>query len=258
MKKFIKGLSVLLCAGFVAGCFNSTPQWEQELAGKTHAAVMPVDRTDRDWWMPRHEEKLAAIQSGNVDLVFIGDSITHGWEGKGKEAWDEYFTPRNAVNLGFSGDRTEHVLWRIDHGGLDGINPEVAMIMIGTNNSGRDSAEEIADGIKAIVARIRHKLPETKILVLAIFPRGDAAQRADKTGDATYNEKWAKNDQASETVAKIADNKKIFYLNINQAFLDADGVLRRSVMPDLLHLNEDSYRVWAEQVDPMISRLMAE
>ncbi|MFA5688104.1 MAG: platelet-activating factor acetylhydrolase IB subunit [Kiritimatiellales bacterium] len=225
---------------------------------KMHAAVKPADRADRDWWIPRHEEKLAEIKSRDVDLVFIGDSITQGWENAGKPVWDEYFAPRNAVNLGFGGDRTEQVLWRIDHGELDGINPKAVMIMIGTNNSGRDSAEEIADGIKAIVTRIRHKLPKTKTLVLAIFPRGDAAQRADTANDATYNDQWAKNDQTSEIVSTIANNKNIFFLNINQAFLDADGVLRRSVMPDLLHLNASSYRIWAEQVEPMISQLMAE
>lgn len=106
-------------------------------------------------------------------MLFIGDSITHGWEGGAKEYWDKYYAPRNAVNLGFNGDRTQDVLWRLDHGEIDGIFPKLAVLMIGTNNSNVDwnTAKEISEGVQAICCRLRMKLPHTKILILGVFPR---------------------------------------------------------------------------------------
>ena len=120
--------------------------------------------------MKRHEQfnqKVKANQ-GNIDLIFVGDSITQGWEGQGKDVWEKYYSHRKPLNLGIGGDRTQHVLWRLDNGNIEGIQPKVAVVMIGTNNSGNDrnSAGEIVDGIKAIVSKLRRKLPETKVLLL--------------------------------------------------------------------------------------------
>src|SRR4051812_41595863 len=137
---------------------------------KPNDAVIPAPREGN--WMKRHESFNERVKQGNADLIFIGDSITQGWEGNGKNVWAEYYAKRNAVNLGIGGDRTQHVLWRLDHGNIDGINPKLALLMIGTNNSGNNTSEQIADGIKAIVEKLRAKLPNTKVLILAIFPRG--------------------------------------------------------------------------------------
>jgi beta-glucosidase len=229
------------------------------LEGKTHSAVTPADRKD-DWWPKRHQKVLDEIAAGKVDLIYVGDSITHGWENQGKAVWDKYYAPRNAVNMGFSGDRTQHVLWRFDNGEIDGISPKLAIVMIGTNNSnGNDNtAEEIADGIKAICAEMRTKLPKTKILILAIFPRGDSEQRKDKERGAARNDQWAKNNEASLLASKIADGKHIFYLDINEKFLDAEGKLPRDIMPDLLHPNEKGYQIWAEAIEPTVKKLMGE
>jgi beta-glucosidase len=225
-----------------------------------HAAVTPVPRATPEWWMPRHQAVLERVAKGNIDLLMIGDSITHGWENSGKAIWDKYYAPRNAANLGFSGDRTEHVLWRLQNGEVDNICPKLVVLMIGTNNSGGDqyTPEQIADGIKAIVCTLRTKLPETKILILAIFPRGDAAQRADKEGNADFNAQWAKNDKASELASKLADNKMIFFKDINKAFLNDQRVLTRDVMPDLLHPKEAGYQLWAEAMEPTLAKLMGE
>jgi beta-glucosidase len=243
-----------------AGCLEMQKADPYGLEGKTHSAVTPADRANVGWWMPRHEAVLARVAQGNVDLIMVGDSITHGWENKGKPLWDQYYAPRNAVNMGFSGDRTQHVLWRFEHGEIDGISPKLAVLMIGTNNSnGTDNtAEEIADGIKAICAQMREKLPKTKILILAIFPRADAEQRKDKEKGATFNPQWAKNAEASKLASKIADGKHIFYLDINKGFLDENGVLIREIMPDLLHPNEKGYTVWAEAMEPTVKKLMSE
>ena len=132
--------------------------------------------------MPRHEAKLAERKAmGKVDLLMIGDSITHGWEDTGKQTWDKYYANRNALNLGFSGDRTEHVIWRFQNGAIDDIDPKLAVIMIGTNNTGhrQENAEHTAVGIKRIIYELQIRLPETKILLLGIFPRG-----ADRRPDA--------------------------------------------------------------------------
>ncbi|MFI4910322.1 MAG: platelet-activating factor acetylhydrolase IB subunit [Sedimentisphaeraceae bacterium JB056] len=256
-KQKILLLSLAFACVILSGCSTTPAVNPCDVEMNSHSAVTPAPR-DHDWWIPRHEKVLARIKEGNANLIFIGDSITHGWEGSGKDIWAEYYAPHGAVNMGFGGDRTQHVLWRLDNGEIDGINPKLAVIMIGTNNSnGTDNtAEEIADGIKAIVCKLRTDLPETKVLILSIFPRGDKEQRADKNADAAYNPQWEKNDKASELASKMADNKMIYYLDINDAFLDENGTLTREIMPDLLHPKEKGYKLWAEAMEPTIEKLM--
>ncbi len=205
----------------------------------------------KSWWMPRHEEKLAEREKmGQVDLLMIGDSITHGWEDRGRKTWDQYYAKRKALNIGFSGDRTENVLWRLDHGAVDGISPKLAVVMIGTNNTGhrQDPAEQTAAGIKAIVNQLRKRLPETNVLLLAIFPRGE-------TTDDSLRQL---NDAINKIVAGMADDQHVFYLDINARFLEDGGRLPKSIMPDLLHPNEKGYAIWAEAIEPTIVKLMGE
>ncbi len=214
---------------------------------KQHSAVSPAHR--HSWWTLRNDAVNERVKQGNVDLLFIGDSITHGWEGEGKEYWDKYYAPRNAVNMGFSGDRTQHVLWRLEHGHLEGISPKLAVLMIGTNNSnGNDNtAEEIADGIIAICNKLSTKCPKTKILILAIFPRGPEP-----------SDQREKNSKASLLASKIADGKMIHYLDINDKFLTKDGFLTNKIMPDYLHPNKEGYKIWAEAIEPKVAELMGE
>jgi beta-glucosidase len=229
-----------------------------------HAEVTPVAQEPNlvSWWPSRHKAVLERIEKGNVDLVMIGDSITHGWEKRGKNIWDKYYANRNAVNLGFGGDRTQHVLWRIQNGEIDGISPKLVVLMIGTNNSGGKniSPEQISDGIKAIVCVLRNKLPNTKILVLGIFPRGSVKQRKDKNdvNDGLPNPQWAKLDTTNELISKIADNKMIYYLNINKVFLNTNGEVSREALPDLLHPSEKGYNLWAQAMEPTVKQLMGE
>lgn len=211
-----------------------------------HSAIKPAPRDAK--WMVRHDKFNERIKKGNVDLIFIGDSITQGWEGAGKNVWAKYYGSRNAVNLGIGGDRTEHVLWRLDNGNIEGISPKLAVLMIGTNNSGSNSSKEIAEGVTAIVNKLRKQLPNTKVLVLGIFPRG--ADEADKRRQV--------NKGANEIISKLADEKNIFYLDIGPKFLEADGKLSKEIMPDLLHLNEKSYTIWAESIEPTVEKLMGD
>ncbi|MBN1588037.1 MAG: DUF1080 domain-containing protein [Pirellulales bacterium] len=212
---------------------------------KLHSAIRPVPR-DRGGWMQRHERMNQRVKQGNVDLVFVGDSITHGWEARGKEVWKRYYAPRAAVNLGIGGDRTQHVLWRLENGNLEGIRPKLAVVMIGTNNSGSNTPEETAEGVGRIVEKLREKSPETKVLVLAIFPRG-----ADNN-DARRQV----NQKTNALIAKLADGKSILFLDIGEKFLGPGGTLSRDVMPDLLHLTADSYAIWAKAIEPVVSKIL--
>jgi lysophospholipase L1-like esterase len=210
------------------------------------SALKPVPRSGN--WMKRHESMNQRVKQGNVDLVFIGDSITQGWEGSGKQVWQKFYGDRNAVNLGIGGDRTQHVIWRLDNGNLEGISPKLAVIMIGTNNSGSNTSEEIADGVKHIVSQLREKSPSTKILVLGIFPRGANDQDSKRTV----------NNKANEIIAKSADGESVVYLDIGEKFLSEDRTLSREIMPDLLHLSDKGYNIWAEAIEPSVKKLMGE
>jgi beta-glucosidase len=211
------------------------------------ATVKAEPRSDNEW-KQRHESMNERVKKGNVDLLMIGDSITHGWEGGGKEVWKKYYDKRNAVNLGIGGDRTQHVLWRLENGNIDGISPKLAVIMIGTNNAGGDSSADIAAGVKKIVDKLREKLPQMKILVLGIFPRG--ADDKDRLRQV--------NMKANEAIAKLADDKMVFYLDLSDKLLGPDRILSKDVMPDLLHPNDKGYQIWAEAMEPTVAKLMGE
>ena len=201
------------------------------------------------WWMPRHEQKLQEKEAlGDVQLVFIGDSITHAWEHKGKDIWAKEYASHKALNLGYSGDRTENVLWRLENGEVDGITPKAIVMMIGTNNAGHrdEPSEQTAAGIKAILDLLEKKQPEAKILLLGIFPRGATAE----------DPKRQLTDGTNEIIKTYADDKRVFYLNINDQFLEEDGSLSKSVMKDLLHPNPDQYQVWADAIRQSIEKLM--
>lgn len=207
-----------------------------------------------DWWMPRHEQKLAELRAMKAagqppGIVFIGDSITQGWEKEGRAVWPEAFGRYHPLNLGYGGDRTENVLWRLQHGEIDGIAPKVAVLMIGTNNAGhrQEDPATTAAGIRRVVEELRTRLPDTRVLVLAVFPRDE------KPG--THLRRL--NDGVNARIAGLHDGRHVFFLDIGAALTEPDGTLSREVMPDLLHLSEQGYRRWARAIGPMLERLMA-
>jgi lysophospholipase L1-like esterase len=224
------------------------------LSAQEHSAVKPVPRDDK--WKARHEGFVAIAKKGNVvDVLFLGDSITDAWGGEGHspkaagaKIFAKEFEPMKAANFGIGGDRTQHVLWRLQNGELDGISPKVVMLMIGTNNSnGKDNtAEEIADGIKAIVTEIHKKSPKTKVLLLGIFPRGQKP-----------NAQRDKLKQVNEIIAKLDDGgKTVKYLDIGGKFLSPDGTISKEIMPDFLHLSEKGYQIWTDAVKGPIKELL--
>lgn len=205
-------------------------------------------------FMKRHEgflkDKQTALAKGPIQFVLIGDSITDAWRSVGKQVLNTAFGAWNPYNIGISGDQTQHVLWRIDQGELDGIepNPKAAMIMIGTNNmSPKTEAADIADGVTRIVKKVREKLPNTKILLLGIFPR-------DAKADDPIR---AKIKAVNEIISKLDDGgKTVVYLDIGPKFLADDGSLPKEIMPDLLHPNAKGYQIWADAVKPTIETMM--
>jgi lysophospholipase L1-like esterase len=198
-------------------------------------------------FLASHDKYVAIAKEGKTQLLFLGDSITAGWAGRGKEVWAKSFSQWQPANFGIGGDRTQHVLWRIENGELDGIKPKAAVLMIGTNNVGNDTAEGIAKGVTRIVETIRAKTPDTKILLLAVFPRGE------KASPNPGREKLA---QVNAIIAKLADNKHVFFMDIGAKFLQPDGTLPKDIMPDFLHPNEAGYQIWADAISPKLTELM--
>ena len=239
-------LSLLVVSTILAGCRSQQELAFKAVETKTHSAVTP---TKRDGHQERHQQFNARVKQGNVDLIFIGDSITHRWESGGKQIWKQYYSHRNAVNLGIGGDRTQHVLWRLDNGNIEGISPKVAAVMIGTNNlhNNRNTVGETADGVIAVCKKLRTKLPKTKILLLAIFPR--------EKEPGLLRDKVA---QTNKLISRIADGKKIYYLDIGGQFVGLYGSISKEIMYDYLHLTTKGYRIWAEAIEPKLAELMAE
>lgn len=197
----------------------------------------------------RHKQFLARIQEGPVGMLFLGDSITDAWPRRGQASWEK-FAPHNPADFGISGDRTEHVLWRITHGELEGIDPKAVVIMIGTNNLGHSPDEKpewAANGVKKIVDTVREKLPRAKILLLAVFPRGPKDSDIRRRVEAL-----------NRIIAGLGDGKTIHYLDIGKSFLDADGEIPKDIMPDLLHPNEKGYDIWYAAMWPTLEKLLRE
>jgi len=202
----------------------------------------------RSWWLSRHKQKLAEAAGADPQVVFLGDSITQGWEGVGAPIFTEFFDRWSTLNLGFSGDRTENVLWRLEQGAVDAINPELVVLMIGTNNTGhrQDEPAWVAEGVAAILQSLTSRLPESKILLLAIFPRSAQADDLPRRNNVLINAR----------LRNFADGERVFFHDLNSVFLDSQGRLLKALMPDELHPNEQGYRLLAQQLAPLIEQLL--
>ena len=209
-------------------------------------ARIPSPRTD-PWWVARQAElNQRAATNTDAKIVFLGDSITHLWEHAGHAIWRKHYADHAAINLGISGDRTEHVLWRLRNGNLDGLAPKVVVLMIGSNNSGQINQEpkQTFLGIQAIVAELRFQLPQTHILLLGIFPRGAKADHPHRILNRRVNEllqPWA------------AKQSQLDFMNINLHFLTENATLSPEIMPDLLHPNARGYQIWADAIETKLA-----
>ena len=192
----------------------------------------------------QHEAFLAR-KAAPIGVLFIGDSITAGWNGGGRAVWTSRYAKLDAANFGISGDRTEHVLWRIANGELDGISPKVVILMIGTTNN-NEPVPHITAGVTAIVKQINAKLPQSKLLLLGIFPRGVRANDRLRAKMAAVNLE----------LAKLNDGQKTFYLEIWEPFLAEDGSIPKEVMADALHPSARGYQIWADAMQPTLDALL--
>jgi len=217
--------------------YSTLPEARHERAGKF------------GWWMARHEKKLNEAKTNQAGVIFLGDSITQNWEKAGATVWEKHFAAHKAMNLGFGGDSTQHVLWRLDHGELDGLSPKVCVLLIGTNNArhSESSPEDIAAGVRAILDRLAAKCPQTKVLLLAIFPRGADAN----------DPWWQRCEKINALLPALADGQRVHFADLNTAFLASGGWLTKAFAPDLLHLSAKGYELWASALEPKLKPLLA-
>jgi lysophospholipase L1-like esterase len=201
----------------------------------------------------RHKSFVAIAQQGNVDLLFVGDSITDwfsnprgGQPATGLEVWNANFGAFKPANFGIAGDTTQGVLWRMQNGELEGFKARLIVLMLGTNNINRNPVDEIVDGNRLIIEEFKKRQPQAKVLVLGVFPRN-----ADPASPlrATIKEMNGK-------LAKLADNKQVFFKDIGEKFLTPDGTLTQEIMPDGLHPSAKGYQVWADAIIGDVKTLM--
>ncbi len=216
----------------------------QDLPG---AKAAPKDAN----WVKRHEGFAAEARKGECDLLFLGDSITDAWRGKPKAIFDATFGAYKPLNFGISGDRTQHVLWRIQNGEMEAIKPKGVILMIGTNNIGQskdpEKPESAIGGVKAIVAEIHKRCSTAKVLLLGVFPRGEKPDNAFRAQIKEINAAIAKLDDGGKTVQ---------FLDLGEKFLAADGSISKEIMPDFLHLSEKGYQIWADAIKEPLAKLM--
>lgn len=227
------------------------------IAGRPQPSTLVEVTQNRDWksydWAARHRAIVERNQQVKPDILLLGDSITHFWGGepsdaraRGPMSYQKYFGAYKVTNIGYGWDRTENVLWRLRHGEVDGILPRVVMVMIGTNNMNINSTEEIAAGVTAICEELHLRLPQSKILLIGIFPRGAKA-------DAGRDKIAAVNIE----LAKLHGTRNITYMDIGKVFLEADGSIAAEVMNDYLHPTEAGYERWGEAIAPTLKKLLA-
>lgn len=203
-----------------------------------------------DWWLDRMLEKRNQIadSNGEFDIVFFGDSITHNWEKSGKSVLEELRKTYSILDIGYSGDRTEHLIWRGENGELDGYKAKCIMLMIGTNNTWhrKDKPEAIAVGIRKILAVIEKKQPQAKVLLLPIFPFGDKPDHPNRVN----------NEKVNEMIKPFADGQKVIWVDFNAKFLDEKGD-NVKWMPDHCHPNAAGYReIWMPAVLPYFKEIV--
>jgi beta-glucosidase len=238
-------ISIVLCSCGFAGVSLA-------LAQSTAPADKPVARSDRNSQIA-HEQLLVKARQGGIDLYFLGDSITRRWGATDYPEflanWKQNFYGWNAADFGWGGDTTQNILWRLENGELDGVNPKVIVLLAGTNNVGRTAADEpkIADitrGIKAIIDLCRQKAPHARIILMAIFPRNDSMTVAPSI------------ERINQNIAKFADGRTIQFLNINDKLADKNGVLFNDVTVDKLHPSLKGYQIWADALKPVLRKML--
>lgn len=216
------------------------------VAGKLPSTVVPVPRAIPSW-DAQHEEHVQRAKKGNVGVLFLGDSITHGMVGypEDRAVFDKHFSKYHAEAFGIGGDFTEHLLWRLKNGELQGLEPKVTVVLIGTNNMGVNNNHEIAQGVAAVLDEIHHTLPKTKIIALGILPRM-------RNGDHFIRHRIKK---INDELQAITAERHISYMDLKDTLLTKDELLSPEVMPDFLHPSPYGYELMFAAIQPTIDEL---
>ena len=242
---------LILCLAISISCFGQdagTQPSTQPTTAPTHEdPTLPAMKggAGAQRFVDMHQRFLERKSQGPIDLLFIGDSITEGWNGDGKPIWDQEYAADNVANFGIGGDRTQNVLWRIENGELDELHPQLTVVLIGTNNVFDDSASQIAAADAKIVHEILDKTG-SRVLLLGIFPRSHPHATAEVDQKiATIN----------QSLSKLDNGTSIRYLDITKAFVGEDGKVPTDVMPDGLHPNRVGYKRWANAMRPLLTAM---
>jgi lysophospholipase L1-like esterase len=220
-------------------------------AGPASPANQPFHNGNNNY-DARHQGFLDIAKTGNIELLFVGDSITdwfanpRGQVATGGEVWKASFGSMKPADFGIAGDTTQGVLWRMQNGELEGFKAKLIVLMLGTNNINRNPNAEIVDGDRLIIEEFKKRQPQAKVLLLGIFPR---------TADPA-NPYRATIKEINAELAKLADNKQVFYMDIGDKFLTTDGTLTTEIMADGLHPTPKGYQIWADAILPTVKNLM--
>ena len=224
-------------------------QLEPVEAQSKNPAVTPQARIE-EWWFARHTENIGQMSKGDIDLLMVGDSITQNFESIGVKVWNRHFKPYKAINLGFGGDRTNHLLWRLDHLPLLKKSPKGAVVLIGTNNIcwGSDTPKQAAEGVQAVAQKLHNLYPKMRILVQGVLPR---RRQLDHPHRKQINE------LNSYLPALLKDIPHVTFLDIGPKFLDEKGFLSKEMMPDTTHPSERGHEIWAAAIESELKKMLA-
>ncbi|MBS1208068.1 MAG: family lipase [Proteobacteria bacterium] len=250
LQHLIRALATLSALALLLGC--ATPP----AASSAHSPTgLGSPKNDGGIFQSKHAAFLRRAQEGPVDLLFIGDSITEGWAHRAPALWQQQYGRYHPANFGIGGDRVEHLLWRLDNGELEHIRPRVIVLLIGTNNSASQTAPQITAGIRQILDLIASRQPQSKVLLLAVFPRGPR-----KAPDGRFEDNAQRMQvihAVNAALARFDDGQRVRFLDIGAHFL-RDGQIPPELMPDQLHPSLAGYRIWAEAMQPLLGDMLAQ
>ena len=239
-----------LCAVLICSAVPEAANVALRAADSTNGANEASTPAPHTWerWRRRHQQLRAEAARREATVLFLGDSITENWSEDGSRAWTKHFQPINSVNFGISADRTQTLLWRIEHGGYERMRPKVIVLLIGANNikEQRNTARETSDGILACVQALRRRLPDSRLLVLGVLPCGETTESQERRDAAQIN----------RNVEAFLD-KSVDFLDPSASLLAGDGALLKEVSPDYLHLSAEGYQRLAKAISPHIARLVS-
>lgn len=262
-KGFISSLRIFpLTACFVGVLFTLTactnapviPATETDIQAEAEQkATTPRPRDkDYDWmsiesWYEYFQDDVNIAKAGDVDLLFVGDSITQGWP---SPLWENYFGAYRPANFGIGGDHTGNVLWRLQHGELENLSPRAIVLLIGINNffHNGDTSEDVFKGVKAVVAQLQTSFPETRILLNGVLPHKENAD--DPMRQLII--------ETNHLIRTLGDEELVFYRDYGSLLLEPDGSISLEIMPDTLHLAEPGYKIWAEAMFPLLDNWLGQ